>query len=97
MISHKVLLPNRYGERNYLVPIDAETFLIQWENLEGHLQVHYADNEYTKIKAIDPSGGPLIGLGYKILEWEVTEIFFRDKEWYLKVKKRDDLFSNNKQ
>ena len=96
MIKHNVLLPNRYGEKNYFVPIDDETFLIQWEKPEGHLQVHYADNEHKKIKAIDPSGGPFIELGYKILQWEVTEIFFRDKEWYLKVKKRDDLFSNHK-
>lgn len=95
MIRHKILLDNRYGEKNYLVPVDKETFKIEWSDPEGSISVHYADIDHKKIKAIDPSGGPFIGIGYRILKWSVTEILFKDKEWYLKVKKRDDLFSNH--
>ena len=88
MIRHKILLDNRYGEKNYLVPVDKETFKIEWSDPEGSIGVIYLDAEYTKIKAIDPSGGPMISLGDKFLKWEVVEIYFKDKEWYLKVKKK---------
>lgn len=90
MIKHKILLDNKYGEKNYLVPVDDETFKIEWEDSEGQLQIHYVDNEHKKIKAINPSGGPFIGLGYKFLKWLVTAILFQDKKWYLKVRKNDN-------
>ena len=88
MIRHKILLDNRYGEKNYLTPVDKETFKIEWSDPEGSISVRYLDAEHTKIKAIDPSGGPMISLGDKFLKWEVVEIYFKDKEWYLKVEKK---------
>ena len=90
MIKHKILLDNRYGEKNYLVPVDEDTFKIEWNDPDGTISVHYADTEHKIIKAIDPSGGPMITLGDKFLKWEVVEIYFKDKKWYLKVKKNDN-------
>lgn len=91
-MKHKILLENRYGEKNYLVPIDKRLFQLEFENQDSAVQILYLDSEHTKVKAIYPSGGPMLLLGDKILKWKINEIYW-DKGWFIKVK-RDDLSSD---
>lgn len=95
MNNHKILLSNRYGDKNYLVPINETDFKIEFDKRGGgSLNVGYSDSERKILKFIDPSGGPMISVGDKIIpNFKIKEIVF-DNGWILKCKKYD--ISRNK-
>lgn len=39
-----------------------------------YMRILFGDNNHQEIKAIDPSGGPFITVGYKIGKYKVMEI-----------------------
>jgi len=88
-MMHKILLDNRYGEKNYLVPVDKHLFQLEFEDDNATVQLTYEDAEHTKIKAIDLSGGPMLCLGNIILKWKIVEIYWKDGLFFIKVEKND--------
>ena len=85
---HKILLENRYEEKNYLVAVDKHLFQIEFGDKDVTVQLTYEDTKHTTIKAIDLSGGPMLCLGEKILKWKIVEIYWNDG-WFIKVEKDD--------
>ena len=65
------LLNNRYGDKNYLSPINSNDYILVLEHPDFGVRV--ANNEDGSINFIDPSGGPLIqvnsfSLDHKLLK-----------------------------
>lgn len=79
-MKDKILLPNRYGFKNYLVKDkeDDKKYTIECDE-SMTFNVAYEDNECTKIKFIDPSGGFPMGSGTIIEGKVIKEITWNDK------------------
>ena len=70
-----VLLPNRYGDNNYLRQIDNNKYRYESEN--GYLRIGYkGDTEQDGYQFIDPSGGPFMTIGSEVygIEGKISEI-----------------------
>ena len=69
-----VLLPNRYGDKNYLLfkgmEDDKYVYELRFQHNLG-IRIIFGD-EPEEIVAIDPSGGPMIGIGYEIKKGDLT-------------------------
>lgn len=66
----KISLPNRYGDDVYLEHVNDN----YWElHCNDYYRVIY-DEDYTAIKAIDPSGGPFLAVDTKIQNKKITGI-----------------------
>jgi hypothetical protein len=69
-----VLLPNRHGDKNYLLFKGMEDDKYTYElRLQFNLGIRliFGDGP-EEVIAIDPPGGPMIGLGYKINTGDLT-------------------------
>ena len=81
--ENKILLPNRCGDKNYLVRESEHTYCIEFDkNADPHMRVI---GGLEKIEAIDPSGGPFISVGDEVEGKKITRIYFADKKWKLVV------------
>lgn len=66
-------LINRYGDKNYLVPVKDKTYKLICQHNYG-VRVGY--NEDNGIAFIDPSGGPMLSVGGKLLNLgTITKIY----------------------
>lgn len=87
-----VKLENRHGDKNYLLFRDMENDLYVYDlRLEHDLgtRVIFGDNP-NEIVAIDPSGGPMLGIGYKIQIGEQTLELVKIEDFKLKFKNAED-------
>lgn len=81
--ENKILLPNRYGDKNYLVRESEHTYCIEFDkDTDPHMGVI---GGLEKIEVIDPSGGPFISVGDEVEGKKITHIYFADKKWKLVV------------
>ena len=93
IMGKKILLPNRYGDKNYLELIHKDTesakFKLILENdfccrfiyPEGTDLGEIATATHFNLEAVDPSGGPFMGIGWKYqTETEKFEVIKID--WY---------------
>jgi hypothetical protein len=55
---------NRYGDE--IIFEQTETNKIEMSGYDVHIRVSYADEEQTKYRMVDPSGGPYITTGMNI-------------------------------
>jgi Icc-related predicted phosphoesterase len=69
-----ILLPNRYGDKNYLLFKGMEDDKYVYElRLQSDLGTRLILGDGPEeIVAIDPSGGPMIGIGYEIKKGDLT-------------------------
>ena len=81
--ENKILLPNRYEDKNYLIKESEHTYCIEFDkNADPHMGVV---GDLEKIEAIDPSGGPFISVGDEVEGKKIIRIYFTDKKWKLVV------------
>ena len=92
-MMERILLDNRYGDKNYLEFIektnDLYKFKIKWDaNASSFMRVLYNDD--SSINAIDPSGGPYLHQGYQLKfqdkDLEVVEIYHGESLWFVNCK-----------
>ena len=72
-----ILLPNRYGDRNYLLLRDVTDGVYTYElRLQEAIGTRWLfESDPHDVYAIDPSGGPFLSLGYKLnLENKILEL-----------------------
>lgn len=91
---HKLLLPNRYGDKNYLEFFDTKVNednhttgmykLVQQNNIPFRAGVR--DGKFW----VDPSGGPMLSSGYTIENLEITRVATIKDEIYV-----DLVFNRN--
>ena len=73
----KIDLPNRYGDSVYLEQDDSGDWWFNGNDNAFHYhRVIYEGDGSHKIKAVDPSGGPFLCVGYIIGDKTVTNIDF---------------------
>lgn len=87
-----IQLPNRDGDKNYLLFRGVENDLYIYDLLLEHdfgTRVILGDNP-DEIVAIDPSGGPMIGIGYQIQVGEQTLELVDIDDFKLKFKNAKD-------
>ena len=87
-----VKLENRHGDKNYLLFRDMENDLYVYDLRLEHdfgTRVIFGDNP-NEIVAIDPSGGPILGIGYKIQVGEQTLELVEIEDFKLKFKNAED-------
>lgn len=72
----KIRLHSRDNTKSFIEPIKMTCVF----TTEFSIRVIYTDEAKTEIKAIDPSGGPMISVGSKIKETglTVTSIYYDD-------------------
>jgi len=84
-----ILLPNRYGDKNYLVPLqewkgDAITkgaYKFEGDKNAGDTMRFILGEDNKSIEAFDPSGGPMLGIGDEVKPGEkITGIVFKKGE-----------------
>ena len=67
-MTNKILLPNRYGDKNYLKRITDNKFVLVFdEDANSHYRVGFDEGvpvTSTEYYFVDPSGGPFIRVGY---------------------------------
>lgn len=69
-----ILLPNRYGDKNYLLFKNLSDGIYSYElRLQTNLGTRLLFNETPDdVYAIDPSGGPFLSIGYKLKLEDIT-------------------------
>ena len=80
-------LYSRYGEKLELKELPEGDFLFE---LPKYSRVLYGNEDNTIISALDPPGGPMIAVGDKLGDKEITEIIDLNPqgfEFILKTKK----------
>lgn len=75
----KIKLQNRYGLALFLEEIEPCRWKLTGES-PAYISVIGAEND---IKAIDPEGGPFIGIGYPIDDEQVTGVTFEQGVGYI--------------
>lgn len=81
MQSKEIVLPNRYGDRNILVPTGEEN-KYRLELSSPRLRVLY-DTDENNLSAIDPSGGPFIPIGYHVPKLGYVKSITKSEEGYV--------------
>ena len=79
-----VLLPNRYGDSNYLRQIDKNKY--RYESSNDFMRIGYnGATQESGYKFIDPSGGPFMAVGSEVygIEGKISEITADDKGFVL--------------
>ena len=87
-----IQLPNRYGDKNYLLFQGMENDLYVYDlRLEHDFGTRVIGGDGSdEIIAIDPSGGPMISIGYQIQVGEQTLELIEIDEFKLKFKNAKD-------
>ena len=84
-----ILLPNRYGDKNYLIPlcerkddvITKGTYKFEGDKNAGNTMRFILGEDNKSIEAFDPSGGPMLGIGDEVRPGEkITGIVFKKGE-----------------
>lgn len=73
-MKEKILLPSYDGSKNYIVydrPTEDGLYVYNLEPASNFIRVIY---DGTKIKSIDPSGGPFLSIGNKVDEMKLVKI-----------------------
>ena len=81
-------LPNRYREHIYLEQDDNNDWWLAGDGsaLYYH-RVIYGENNDGKIRAVDPSGGPFLCIGYIVGDKTITNIeFIKGKGYKITLK-----------
>lgn len=88
----KILLPNRYGDKNYLILQSSEGDLGYYKLvLQDNLCIRVIageDGEFNNPFAIDPSGGPYMSIGFEIADMTLVKIE-NDKQLILIFKQNE--------
>ena len=87
MEEEKIVLMSRYGENNYLerIPnVDTITYVLKTESNTVRVGTENNINMY-----VDPSGGPMIGIGYQTQVGQQTLELVEIKDCKLKFKNAD--------
>lgn len=80
----KIKLPNRYGNNNYLEQIAGNCWKLVLDKSNNYTRLIGFDGESkigSKVKAIDPEGGPFISVGSKIDNYTVETIMSNGIIW----------------
>ena len=84
LVAKTIKLPNRYGDKNYLIPIDEfyipnfkNIYKLELENPEFGITTSYKDDRKT-ICSIDPPGGPYMQVDhFNLYGYILRNITFR--------------------
>lgn len=87
-----ILLPNRYGDRNYLLLRDVTDGVYTYElRLQEALGTRWLfETNPHDVYAVDPSGGPFLSLGYKLTVGDKTLSLIEIDHLILKFKEYVD-------
>ena len=84
-----ILLPNRYGDKNYLVPVYEQksdvitngAYKFEGDQNGGEMIRFILGEDNKTIEAFDPSGGPMLSIGDEIKPGEkITGIVNKNGE-----------------
>ena len=78
---NRIDLPNRYGDHVYLEQDDSADWWFRGD-FTYLREIYDVDNNHRRIKAVDPSGGPFLCIGYIIGDKTVTNIEFVENKGY---------------
>lgn len=87
-MSKKVLIKGRYGLKHHLVPDENEVDLYTLEEDKKGGDTRLIGDNFDDLEAVDPSGGPYISKGFKLLNKVVKSIFYEadgDKQIYIRL------------
>lgn len=84
-MNEQINLYNRYGENIYLEHIKDNDWLLKGQDL-SFMRVIFDGEGFTKIHAIDPSGGPYLSVGSKVHNQIISDIVDSKKGFIITLK-----------
>lgn len=89
-MKNKILLPNRYGDKNYLEKIGGNEWKLIIDE-KGSSCLRVIGEPLGEVNAIDPSGGPFMAVGDEITGVGIINRIIFDKEkkyWILTINEK---------
>ena len=85
-MKKRILLPNRYNYKNYLVNIDTNRYYFEPEKDWCTMSISYSGYD---IKSFDPDGGPFITRNFCVDDYIVTDIKKENNSYIFYLEKND--------